>query len=140
MLSISSNSYHLTHSWILDSTCSYHTTPNKDWFNTYRSVNFGSVMMGNDISWKVARIGNIKIKMFDDVVRTLSDVRHVPDLRKNMISLGTLNYNGFSYKFIGGVMKVSKGAMTVMKGQKLVVNIYKLLSTIIVGGVAICRV
>jgi hypothetical protein len=36
--------------------------------------------------------------MFDGVVRTLCDVRHVPDVEKNLISLGTLNSNGFSYK------------------------------------------
>ena len=61
--------------------------PNKDWFNTYLLVNFGYVLMGNDTSCKVARIGNIIIKMFDGIVRTLCDVRYVPDLRKNLISL-----------------------------------------------------
>ena len=71
--------------------------------------------MGNDASCKVAGIGNIIIKMFDGVVRTLCDVRHVSDLRKNLISLGTLDCNGFSYKSTNGVMKVSKGAMRVMK-------------------------
>ena len=58
--------------------------------------------MGNDASCKVAGIGNIKIKMFDGVVRTVCDVRHVPDLRKNLISLGTLDCNRFSYKSISG--------------------------------------
>ena len=72
--------------------------------------------MNNDVSCKVARIGNIKIKMFDGVVRMLCDVRHVPNLRKNLISLGTLDCNGFSYKSTNRVMNVSKGAMTVMKG------------------------
>ena len=80
-------------------------TPNRDWFNTYRLVNSGYVLMGNDVSCKVVGIGNIRIKMFDGVVRTLCDVRHVPDLRKNLISLGTLNYNEFSYKSTSGVMK-----------------------------------
>ena len=49
--------------------------------------------------------------MFDGVVRTLCDVRHVHDLRKNLISLGTLGCNGFSYKSTSGIMKVSKGAI-----------------------------
>ena len=136
MLSVSSSSDHLTDSWILDSACSYHMKPNKDWFNTCRSVNSCSVLMGNDTSCKVARIGNIRIKMFDDVVRTLCDVRHVHELRKNLISLGTLDCNRFSFKSTSGVMKVSKGAMTMMKGKKLAGNIYKLLGTTIVGGVA----
>ena len=124
MLSVSSSSNHLTDSWILDSACSYYMTPKKDWFNTYRSVNYGSVLMGNDASCKVAGIGNIKIKMFDGVVRTLGDVRHVPDLNKNLISLGTLDCNRFSYKSTSGVMKVSKGAMTMMKGHKLARKIF----------------
>ena len=111
-------------------------TPNKDWFNTCRSVNSCSVLMGNDTSCQVAGIGNIKIKMSDGVVRTVCDVRHVPDLRNNLISLGTLDCNGFSYKSTSEVMKVSKGAMTMMKWQKLAGNIYKLLDTTIVGGIA----
>ena len=72
--------------------------------------------MGNDASCKIVGMRNIKIKMFDGVVRMLCDVRYIPDLRKNLISLGTLDSNGFSYKFASGVMKVSKGVMTVMKG------------------------
>ena len=125
MLSVSSSLDHLTDSWILDLACSYHMTPNKDWFNTYNSVNSGSVLMGNDVSCKVAGIRNIIIKMFDGVVRTLCDIKHVPNLRKNLISLGILDCNRFSYKSTSRVMKVSKGAMTVMKGQKLAGNIYK---------------
>lgn len=46
--------------------------------------------MGNNTSYKVIGIGNIIIKMFNGVVRTLCDVRHVPNLKKNLISLGTL--------------------------------------------------
>ena len=116
MLSISSDSEHLVDSWILDSTCSFHVTPNKDWFDTYRLVNSDFVQMDNDASCKVIGIGNIRIKMFDGVVRTLCDVMHVPDLKKNLISLGALNSNGFCYTSESGVMKVSKGIMTVMKG------------------------
>ena len=98
--------------------------PNKDWFNTYRSINSVSVLMGNVVSCKVVGIGNIKIKMFDGVVRTLGDVRHVPDLSKNLISLGTLDCNRFNYKSTSGVMKVSKGVMTMMKGHKLARKIF----------------
>ena len=60
-------------------------------------------------------IGNIRVKMFDGAIRTMCHVRHVLGLRKNMISLGTLDGNGFNYKSTNGVMKVSKGVFTVMK-------------------------
>ena len=88
-------------------------------------VNYGSILMGNDASCRVVEIGNIIAKMFDGVIRTLCDVRHVPNLRKNLISLGTLDVNGFNYKSVNGIMKVSKGVLTAMRGQKLAGNIYK---------------
>ena len=37
---------------------------------------------------------DLKIKMYDGTIKTLSDVRHVPDLKKNLISLGVLDSNG----------------------------------------------
>jgi hypothetical protein len=72
--------------------------------------------MGNGAYCKITGIGNIIIKMFDSVVRTLCDVRHVLEVEKNRISLDTLDSNGYSYKYKGGVMKVTKVAMVVMKG------------------------
>ena len=59
MLSVASNSEQPLNSWILDSACSFHVTPNKDWFNTYMSVNFGMVIMGNCAHCKITGIGNI---------------------------------------------------------------------------------
>ena len=129
MLSISSNPDHLTYSWIMDSICFCHMMPNKDWFDSHMLVNYGSILISNDASCRIFRIGNIKVNMFNGVIRTFSDVRHIPDQRKNPISLGTLDGNGFNYKSANGVMKVSRGVMTVMKGQKLVGDIYKLMGT-----------
>ena len=50
MLSVSSSGDPMEDSWIMNSACSYHMTPNKDWFDTYRLVNSGSIMKGNDAS------------------------------------------------------------------------------------------
>ena len=55
--------------------------------------------------------------MFDGMVRSLSDVRHVPGLKKNLISLGTLDKNGCRIFCQGGVMKVTRGSLVVMKGK-----------------------
>ena len=57
-------------------------------------------------------------------------------MKKNLISLGTLDSKGYSYKSENGIMKVSKGAMVVMTGQKIRSNVYKLLGDTILGGVA----
>ena len=75
--------------------------------------------MGNDATCLVIGIGTVKIKMCDGVVRVLSNVRHVLELRKNLISLGVLDDLGYSYSSKGGIMKITKGALKVMKGQKI---------------------
>jgi len=69
------------------------------------------------MSRRVAGVGIVKIKMFDGIVMTLTDVRHVPDLKKNLVSLGTLDSQGYRYSAEGGVMRVSKGASVVIKGE-----------------------
>ncbi|KAL0451879.1 UNVERIFIED_CONTAM: Retrovirus-related Pol polyprotein from transposon TNT 1-94 [Sesamum latifolium] len=93
MLSVSTNQF--VDAWILDSGCSYHITPNREWFTSYMSGNSGSVYLGDDRCCSIVGIGDVRIKMYDGTVSTLCDVRHIPELKKNLISLGTLHKNGF---------------------------------------------
>ena len=75
--------------------------------------------------------------MFDGVVRTPGDVRHVPDLKRNLISLTTLNAKGYKYTGEGGVMKISKGALVVMKGHQKTIMLYVLQGPTVTGDVAV---
>eukprot|EP00253_Pinus_taeda_P003620 PITA_03620 len=86
--------------WLLDSGASHHMCPHINWFTSYENVNGSSVFMGNNVSCQNVGMGNIKIKMYDNTVRTLTSVRHVPELKKNLISLGVLDSDG--YKFTDG--------------------------------------
>lgn len=52
--------------------------------------------------------------MFDGCNRVLQNVQYVPELRRNLISLGMLDSIGCSVKIENGVMKVVKSALTVM--------------------------
>lgn len=133
LLSVSDKSQGVADEWILDSGCTYHMCPNRDWFSTYEPVSQGVVLMGNNASCKVAGIGTVKIRMFDGVVRTLSDVRHIPDLKKNLISLGTLDGKGYKYTGEGGVLKISKGALVSMKGTRQAGKLYVLLGSTVIG-------
>ena len=63
MLSVSSSANRLIDSWILDLACSFHITHHKDWFDTYKLVNCGSVLKGNDAACKIVGIGTIKTRM-----------------------------------------------------------------------------
>ena len=46
-------------------------------------------VMGDDLSCNMEGIGTIHIKMFDGMVRELKEVRHVPQLKRNLISVGS---------------------------------------------------
>ncbi|MGM5116285.1 hypothetical protein ACS4Y4_30605, partial [Escherichia coli] len=63
--------------WIMDTGASQHMTPNKKWFTTYRPIN-GGILLDNNHVCKVARISTVQIKMHDGVIRTLSEVNHIP--------------------------------------------------------------
>ena len=68
--------------------------------------------------------------MFDGVVQTLTYVKHVPELKKNLVSLGYLERSGFDFSFScrfgSGVLNIMKGAMVVMRGKRLENNLYQI--------------
>ena len=90
----------------------------QNWFSTYDPVDSTVVHMGNNAQCKVTAIGTIKIKTHDGVVRTLFNVRHVPDLKRKLISLSTLESKGCKYLAEGRVLKVSKGSRMLLKGLR----------------------
>ena len=67
----------------------------------------------------------------------MGNVRYVPRLRKNLISLGTLYEAGYGYKSKKGRLRVTKGSLVVMHGDLQPNKLYKLIGTTIVGGAAV---
>jgi len=105
--------------WVLDTACTFHMSPKRDWFTTYESVDGGSILMGNNVACKIVGMGTIRIRMHDGIVRTLKNVRHIPYLKKNLISLGTLDSLGYKYSGEGRVIRVWKGPLVMMQGNKV---------------------
>ena len=66
---------------------SFHMTPFREWFHTYKSWDGGVIYLGDNTTCPMIRVGDVRIKMFDGIVRTVSNVRHVPALRKSLLSL-----------------------------------------------------
>ena len=71
--------------------------------------------MGNDHPCSIDGVGSVKIRMFDGVIRTLQNVRYIPDMRKNLISLGELDARGYG-------LVVNEGRMSVSMGEKIVIE------------------
>jgi hypothetical protein len=116
-VSVSDNRFY--DKWVLNTACTSHMSPKRDWFTTYESINGGSVFMGNNIACKIVGIVAVRIRMHDGTIKTLKNVRHVPDLKRNLISLGTLDSLGCKYSGRGGVIRVNEGSLVVMEGNKI---------------------
>jgi hypothetical protein len=97
----------------------------RNWFISYQFVDEGVVFMGNGIRCKSVGVGSVRIMMLDGIVRELTDVRYVPELKSNLISLGVLDSCGYKYTGQGGALTLSKGNLVVMKETKID-NLYKL--------------
>jgi len=67
------------------------------------------------MSCKTNDIGSIKIRTRGDIIRTLYNIRHVPDLKKKLISLSTLFSNGFKFSTEDEILRISKFSLVVMK-------------------------
>nr|GEU99515.1 retrovirus-related Pol polyprotein from transposon TNT 1-94 [Tanacetum cinerariifolium] len=117
---------------IVDSGCTFHMIPHRSWFTTYESFNGGNVYMGNHSIYLVIRKGNIQVKMHDGVIRTITEVRHILDLKRNLISHSTLEANGCKYSSEGEVIKIFKGALVLMKAIQSG-GLYVLQGTVVYG-------
>jgi len=87
--------------------------------------------MGNDTVCKTVGIDSIRMRMFDGQVRTLTNIRHITDLKKNLLSLGALEARGYKFSDAYGGIKVTKGSMMILKGKRTI-NLYRLIGSIIV--------
>jgi len=61
-------------------------------------------------------IGTVRIKIFDGTVRELQVVRYIPQLKKNLISVGVLEAQGLRGTLEKGVLKMFNGSLVVLKG------------------------
>ena len=106
-------------SWVLDSACTFHICSHRDWFSDYVQSHAGEVVIGDGSTCEIIGIGSIYIQVHDGSIKKLIDVRFVPKLKRNLISLSTLEAMGFNFAAIDGVLKVSRGNRIILKGNRL---------------------
>ena len=76
--------------WVLDIGATYHVCPNKNFFSSFEKLDGCFSIIGDDHSCKVEGICTIYVKMFDGIVWELKEVRYIPQLKMNLISIGAL--------------------------------------------------
>lgn len=72
--------------------------PNKNWFETNKDQEGGSALFRNNKSCKIIGIGTIRLKVDDGTEKILKEVRYIPKLKRNLISFGVFDRNGYSFK------------------------------------------
>ncbi|XP_060669117.1 uncharacterized protein LOC132800132 [Ziziphus jujuba] len=97
---------------------------------SYKKYEGGQVLLGDDHSCQMVGIGNVQFKLYNGTVRTLSSVRYVSGLRRNLISLNMLDDAGYTSKTENGKMKISKGSFVALKCVKKN-GLYVLLSGVV---------
>jgi hypothetical protein len=64
-------------SLVLDSVSTFHIYPRRDWFDSFREVSGGTVTLADRSILLVVRVGTIRFRMWDGMIRTIIDVRYV---------------------------------------------------------------
>jgi hypothetical protein len=109
----------ITESWVVDSGASFHATPHRKYFQNYVQGDFGQVYLGDDEPCQIVGMGKVQIKKKNGNQWLLKEVRHIPDLRRNLISTGQLESEGCISTFTDKAWKVTKGSLVMEKGEKV---------------------
>ena len=80
--------------------------------------------MGNDSYADIVGIGDICVRDNTGYTLILKDVRHVPDIRLNLISTHVLEKEGYGNYFRDEKWRLSKGSLVFARG-KICCTLYK---------------
>ncbi|RVW83869.1 Retrovirus-related Pol polyprotein from transposon TNT 1-94 [Vitis vinifera] len=97
---------------------SFHTTPHQEIIQNYAASDFGKVYLADVLALDVVGLGDVRISLPNGSIWLLEKVQHIPDLRRNLISVGQLDDEGHAILFVGGTWKVTKGARVLARGKK----------------------
>ncbi|KAH0645930.1 hypothetical protein KY284_033814 [Solanum tuberosum] len=121
---------------LMYSACSYHMCPNRDWFVDLQKGEYGVIHTANNNPLTAYGVGSIRLRNHDRLTRTLIDVRYVPNLKKNLIFVGSLESKGFKVIADNGIMRICSGALVVMKAIRRINNMYHYQGSTVIGTAA----
>ena len=97
---------------------SFHTTPSLELLFIYVPGKFGKVYLADGKSLGIIGRGDINIRTSNGSVWSLNNVRHIPVLKRNLISLWQLDDEGHYTTFGDRHYKVIKCNLVVARGKK----------------------
>ena len=83
--------------WVIDLGASFHITPSREYFSSYKAGDHGYVKMGDKAECRIVGIGSVCITTSIGCRLILKDNGHVPDIRLTLISTGRMEDDGKSF-------------------------------------------
>ena len=103
--------------WWYDTAATVHVSYDRSAFKTYEDVTDGQeVQMGNEVRSKVVGKGTVELVFTSGKKVILTNVLHVPDMRRNLVSGDLLGKPGIQVVFKSGKLILSKNGNFVGKG------------------------
>jgi len=121
----------LEDTWYADSGATEHMTYKKEWFKELKEIPYGKhpVSLGNNQIVYALGKGNIDIYSFvnnEQISAMLKEVLYVPDLKKNLFSIGQAANNGLTIMYYNNQCKMSLNNKILIKGIRDNSKLYKL--------------
>ncbi|KAK3028258.1 hypothetical protein RJ639_037592 [Escallonia herrerae] len=85
--------------WYVDSGASIRCTPHRNYFYDYVHGDYEHVTVGNGYPCSIVGKGKMKIRLSNGGTLVLKDVRHIPELQKNLIFVNGLDREGYFVAF-----------------------------------------
>jgi len=104
--------------WIMDTGCSFHMTPRKEYLINFEKAKSGKVRMANNSYSEVKGIGSVRFVKKDGTSIVLQGVRYIPEISRNLISMGTLEAEGYEFKGNHGILRVMQDSNEFIRGRR----------------------
>lgn len=86
--------------WYLDSGASSHMTSHREWMTDFENdSNKNKVILGDNSTHNIEGVGNVKIQLTSGRSANIKNALLVPNLAKNLLSVGCLADQGFKMEF-----------------------------------------
>ncbi|TQD86450.1 hypothetical protein C1H46_027939 [Malus baccata] len=96
-------------SWIFSTAAEFHCSPHKGIFEKYTAGNYGKAYFGlNNSSLDIVGKGDVRVKLPSGARWIIHNVKHIPGLARNLISVGQLGKEGYALQMSSGSWKVLK--------------------------------
>lgn len=81
--------------WYVDLGASNYMTSHGEWFQEFQTLeNLGFVETSDDTPHSIAHIGNVPLSLKNGNIKYFGDVLHVPNITKNVVSIGKMVEQG----------------------------------------------